>query len=194
MVYRATLSIICWRWARLKAESDKAAAAIAATGVKIVSKLRKVTVLLYSDKARVHQRCCLNGNEFIFREQWQSSASHWRVTSRVVRLESLSMWRPVKGPADPGVEKSWRRFTRSWTAMRWGCREIDFKISERKILDNERCFKMESAVLWDGVTTVSMERGLGNTCQKGWNLSLQGLGCLPVHLFTSLWVMRGCGR
>lgn len=58
-------------------KSDKAAAAIAATGGKIVSKLRKVTGLLYSDKARVHQRCCLNGNEFIFREQWQSSASHW---------------------------------------------------------------------------------------------------------------------
>ena len=91
-------------------------AAIAATGGKIVSKLRKVTVLLYSDKARVHQRCCLNGNEFIFREQWQSSASHWESDQQsgearkpVNVKTSERTWGPRSREKLKGIHKKWNR-------------------------------------------------------------------------------------
>lgn len=58
-------------------ENDRAATAVTATGGIIVSKLREVTVLLYSDIARAHQKCCLYGKASILREQWLISASRW---------------------------------------------------------------------------------------------------------------------
>ena len=81
-----------------------------------MSKLRKVTVLLYSDKARVHQRCCLNGNEFIFREQWQSSASHWESDQQsgearkpVNVKTSERTWGPRSREKLKGIHKKWNR-------------------------------------------------------------------------------------
>lgn len=102
-----------------------------------------------------------------------------RVTSRVMRLENLSTWRPVKGNGDPREEKNWKGFTRSWTSVRWGCRETDFKISVRKkILDNVTCFKMESAALWDGVTTVRI-------WEESWMTPVREAGIYPCKVLTA---------